>query len=281
MQTKIDFQKYQIFGSSELKLFALIFMVFDHIYYFFEFTGHIPGFFTVIGRLSAYLFLFCAVEGFSHTKNRIKYFISIYLVSNCMGFILHLMEEHHLFVRKDGFYPQNAILMNLVVLCFLWQGIDWYKENKRIQGIFVFSLPILYMIVSTLLRQIPIFAHTVKLLDYTIFPNIAYIPDGGVIYIITGVVLYLTKNDRPLQILEFIGTILILQIGYRGMFWIADPNFSWIMLFTDVHYCQWFSVFTALFMFLYNGEKGKVRKSLFHWFYPTHIYTLYLLSNIF
>ena len=45
-------------------------MVLDHIHYFFEFTGCIPTVFSMLGRLSAPLFLFCTVEGFAHTHDR-------------------------------------------------------------------------------------------------------------------------------------------------------------------------------------------------------------------
>ena len=50
--------------GTQLKFLALLFMLIDHIHYFFEFTGAIPEVFFIIGRLSAYLFLFCMIEGF-------------------------------------------------------------------------------------------------------------------------------------------------------------------------------------------------------------------------
>ena len=56
----------------QLKYIALITMVFDHIQYFFEYTGKIPIWFTMIGRLAAPLFLFAVIEGFVHTHNRKK-----------------------------------------------------------------------------------------------------------------------------------------------------------------------------------------------------------------
>lgn len=56
--------------SSGLKWAALILMVLDHVHYFFGFTGWIPEWCSMLGRLSAPLFLFCAVEGFTHTRSR-------------------------------------------------------------------------------------------------------------------------------------------------------------------------------------------------------------------
>ena len=56
-----------------LKWIALVTMVMDHIHYFFGFTGMIPEWFSMVGRLGAPLFLFCLVEGFTHTHSRKKY----------------------------------------------------------------------------------------------------------------------------------------------------------------------------------------------------------------
>ena len=71
----------------QLKYIALITMVFDHIQYFFEYTGKIPIWFTMIGRLAAPLFLFAVIEGFVHTHNRKKYFLRIYALAILMGLI--------------------------------------------------------------------------------------------------------------------------------------------------------------------------------------------------
>ena len=55
-----------------LKWIALVTMVLDHIHYFFGFTGAVPEWFSMAGRVSAPLFLFCLVEGFTHTHSRKK-----------------------------------------------------------------------------------------------------------------------------------------------------------------------------------------------------------------
>lgn len=70
--------------GTTLKLIALILMVVDHIHYFFEFTGMVPIWFTMLGRLSAPLFLFCFVEGFVHTHDRRRYFLRIWAIGGCM-----------------------------------------------------------------------------------------------------------------------------------------------------------------------------------------------------
>ena len=64
-------------GLSEtgLKWIALVTMVLDHIHYFFSFTGCVPEWFSMVGRLGAPLFLFCLVEGFTHTHSRKRLFL--------------------------------------------------------------------------------------------------------------------------------------------------------------------------------------------------------------
>ena len=67
------------------KIIALVLMVLDHIHYFFEFTGLVPEWFSMVARLSAPLFLFCTVEGFAHTHDRKRYFLRIWAIATAMG----------------------------------------------------------------------------------------------------------------------------------------------------------------------------------------------------
>ena len=45
-------------SDTTLKEIALALMVLDHIHYFFAFTGAVPEWFSMLGRVSAPLFLF-------------------------------------------------------------------------------------------------------------------------------------------------------------------------------------------------------------------------------
>ena len=77
-------QKFGLTGTA-LKTIALVLMVMDHIHYFFEFTGVVPEWFSMLARLSAPLFLFCTVEGFAHTHDRKRYFIRIWAIGAAMA----------------------------------------------------------------------------------------------------------------------------------------------------------------------------------------------------
>ena len=91
-----------------LKWIALVTMVLDHIHYFFGFTGVIPEWFSMAGRISAPLFMFCLVEGFTHTHNRKKYFLKVYAISTGMSLLYYLMAYGGLLVRPDGFFRPTA-----------------------------------------------------------------------------------------------------------------------------------------------------------------------------
>ena len=94
-------KQWKGFTDFQLKWLALVLMVFDHIHYFFEFTGKVPEWFSMLGRLSAPLFLFCLLEGFAHTRNRKKYFLRIYAIAVGMGALQYVFLS---FVRRpDGF----------------------------------------------------------------------------------------------------------------------------------------------------------------------------------
>ncbi|UQT49205.1 conjugal transfer protein TraX [Flavonifractor plautii] len=130
-------------GLSEtgLKWIALVTMVLDHIHYFFSFTGCVPEWFSMVGRLGAPLFLFCLVEGFTHTHSRKRYFARVYVLSTAMSTLLLLMAFGGLLVRPDGFYPTNGMMTTFVILMVIFQGIDWLGQRRMVRGLAAFLLP--------------------------------------------------------------------------------------------------------------------------------------------
>ena len=105
----------------QLKVIALVLMVLDHIHYFFDFTGVIPTFFSMLGRLSAPIFLFIVIEGYTHTRSKRKYFLRCWAIGAVMGAVNYFMAVFG-FGRADGFIPQNNIFATFAVLIVLWQG---------------------------------------------------------------------------------------------------------------------------------------------------------------
>ena len=125
-----------------LKWIALVTMVLDHIHYFFGFTGVIPEWFSMAGRISAPLFMFCLVEGFTHTHSRKKYFLKVYAISAAMSLLYYLMAFGGLPVRSDGFFPANGMMTTFVILMVVWQGIDWLGQKRLLPGLAAVMLPL-------------------------------------------------------------------------------------------------------------------------------------------
>ena len=267
----------------ELKYLALIFMVLDHIHYFFEYTGMIPIWFSWLGRLAAPLFLFCLVEGFTHTHDKKKYFLKIYSISIIMGLIrFGFYNVLDFAVRGDGFIPANAMLSSFVVLLVVLMGIELIRQKKFLIGILAVVIPVILPYLFIYFVYIPYTDnHTVNILasliNFTILPLHTMIQDGGTLTLIEGVILYLFSfcKNKNARIYAFVIFELLYGIGLVSL---AIGSFNVHTLIFEAH--EWMSVFSAIFMLCYNGERGHGNSRFFYLFYPAHIYVLYGISLI-
>lgn len=269
MTTTLDTKTLKVKGmtGTAIKLLALLLMLLDHIHYFFEFTGVIPLWFSWLGRISGWLFLFIVVEGFSHTRNRKRYFIRIWLMGAAMGAANTLIAVF--LKRPDGFWPINNIMATFTVLMLLWQGIDWLKEKKILPGLAAILVPfVLFMIFSRLPDKIMMYAYLVE----STFLPLPLLTEGGTLYLIAGLPMYLLHKRRRLQVGVFAAIVLLWNL-YIGLANGLPIGTAWL----DYHY-EWMGVFAAVFMLLYNGQRGRNIKKLFYVFYPAHVYLLYAAS---
>ena len=263
----------------QLKYIALIAMVFDHIHYFFYYTGKIPIWFAMIGRLAAPLFLFSVIEGFIHTRNRKKYFLKIYVLAILMGLIqFGFYNFLHPLVRPDGFFPKNMMLSSFAILLVALQGIAWIQEKKYLKGIptllFPLMLPWLMLLLYLSGQDKPTFTLFINLLNYTVLPTHTSISDGGTWLLLTGIAMYLCHKNLKKEVLAFVSVSLVWVLMAIVL---SRPSFHDLMF----KYIEWMEIFAAPLMLCYNGQRGKGSKYLFYVFYPTHIYLLYALSVIF
>ena len=275
--------------GTQLKTIALVLMVLDHIHYFFEFTGWVPIWFSMLGRLSAPLFLFCTVEGFAHTHDRKRYVLRIWAIGTAMAALEFFMIYAGAFRRGDDFYPQNAIFQDLVLLCVIWQGIDWLREKKIAKGAAAIAAVLCwpYMVVAFLLlfpqvQDMPIASAVVAFLMTSPLPMWTAVTDGSWGFLLGGVLLYALRGHRPVQLGVWALNALLWDLVLPFAMVHAQADFVWTQMFTD--YYEWFGVAAAVLMGLYNGRRGSGHKQLFYWFYPAHIYLLYgascLLYNV-
>lgn len=237
----------------------------------------------MLARLSAPLFLFCTVEGFAHTHDRKRYFFRIWCIGAGMAAVQFFMIYAKAFRRGDGFYPQNAIFQDFVLLCVIWQGIDWVRAKKYGKGIAaiaaVVGWPYLFAAVLGMFPQLmqrPIVSAVLAFVITSPVPMWTSITDGGWSYLVGGVLLYLLRNHRKAQVAvwalnSFLWDFVLVYLQLRG-----QPGFELSQMFTT--YYEWFGVAAAVLMLAYNGTRGSGHKQLFYWFYPTHVYLLYGVS---
>lgn len=263
-------------SASGLKWIALVLMVLDHIHYFFAYTGVVPEWFSMAGRLSAPLFLFCLVEGFTHTRDRRKYFIKVYAIHLLMSGLLFGMLCG-LPVRPDGFIPMNGMMTAFAILMIVFQGMDWLAEKRWGPGLAAVALPLAWPILaSVLMGAAPALQVPLSVLGYTFLPMWNSNPDASIGTILTGILLYGFRKNRRIQAGVFVGFTVLYYLLYPLLVFSRSPEFQWTMMFTTVY--EWYGALAALPMLCYNGQRGRGPKRFFYLFYPTHVYILYALS---
>lgn len=263
-------------SASGLKWIALGLMVLDHVHYFLAYTGRVPEWFSMMGRLSAPLFLFCLVEGFTHTHDRRKYFIKVYTIHLLMSGLLFLMMCGVL-VRPDGFYPMNGMMTAFAILMIVFQGMDWLAERRWGPGLAAVVLPLAWPILAgVLMGAAPALQMPLSILGYTLLPMWNSNPDAGIGTILTGILLYGFRKNRRAQAGVFAGFTVLYYLFYPLLVLSRSPEFHWTMMFTTAY--EWYGALAAVLMLCYNGERGQGPKWFFYGFYPAHIYILYALS---
>lgn len=150
------------------------------------------------------------------------------------------------YARFDGTFPfywgyQNVYFTLFLGILALWCLDKFsYKGEDRKQKVKAFALQILSVIAACI-------AATLISSDYG---------GQGIVFIVG---LYLARKSRLAQSLVF----LVLYIATTGN---QPPVYTMI---------------AALIILLYNGKRGrKLPKYFFYWFYPGHIFVLYLISLI-
>jgi len=174
---------YKCLNGTQIKIIALIAMTFDHIG-FYLMGNYIP--FRIIGRLAFPLFAFMISEGAKYTKNKLKYFLRIFI----LGIICQIF--YTAFVGT--FYLNILITLSLSILIIY--SIDFYKKlNKR----FAFLLPVSLCL-------------TIVLSDYllaNIIKPIGYHLDYSIIGVFIPVLIYLFKDYKHKLIATMVGLILL------------------------------------------------------------------------
>ncbi|HDR7794075.1 TPA: conjugal transfer protein TraX [Bacillus luti] len=228
----------------QLKIFAMIVMVLDHIY---QYVPNNPIWLTYAGRIVAPIFLYFVVEGFIYTRSRKKYMLRMFLwaVIMKMGSILIM-----LLVPPKGEGIQNNIFLYFVFAFILLITLERFMKQKTM-------LNFIYVIFGTALALLP---------EMSIFGAVS-------VY-----AFYFFRNDKLKMSIAYVTGSIVASIG---MGWIVAGKSIFTMQALLENY-QWMMIFALPFLLLYSGQRGynsTWSKYMFYVFYPVHIWLLYIIGQ--
>jgi len=273
-------EKIKFINSFQIKYFLAIMMVLNHIHYFFEFTGKIPKAFELVGYCVAPCFLLLMIDGFQLTSDRKRYYSRLWIIAAMMSLVLWIIKYSGFGQRSDGFIPLNGIISNFIVLFVLMLGAERIQAKEYLKGFLIIIAPFIWGgALSLLAKNIPQTRQTLELMHSVIFPNIFWVTDWGVAYVLTGLVAYFLRKNRNVQIIASMISLYLFLIIYQTIIlvFIRGAQFNMNVILNVVNIC---AAIGFVPMFFYNGKKGKGSAKFFYFFYPLHVYALYGLSGI-
>ena len=235
----------KIINNNTLKIIAIILMLLDHLW-----GTIIPGnqWMTLIGRMAFPIFAFLIVEGFFHTSDLKKYMKRL--------FIFGLISEipFNLIYTGSIIFPfHQNVMFTLLLGLLIINEIDKLKNTKEIKK-----------------KIIPI----LKIFLFLLISIIGFV-DYGVTGVLTIVVFYLFRGFKLAWIGQLISLILLYIVFFEGQSVIFNIfNYEYFLPLQSI------GVLSLIFIWLYNGEKGKnnkLIKYLFYSFYPVHMLVIYLI----
>ena len=181
--------------NNQLKIIAMVSMLFDHVGK--ELLPQYP-ILQIIGRLAFPIFAYMIAEGCFYTKNKIKYFLTIFILgTGCQ--IVYMVAEH-------SFYQNVLITFSLsIALIFSLENFRIKKEN--ISGIILFFTVSVVFVLTMVLPEV--------LKEY------GFQVDYGIFGVLLPVAVFYGKNK--LQKLSF-ATIILVLLAYSfggGMQWLS------------------------------------------------------------
>lgn len=242
-------------SAYHLKLFALLFMVIDHIH---TNLGVGPYWVSILPRFVAPLFTFFIVEGFFKTSSRKNYIKRTFLFALIMqagNIIINIIfNVTDYYTGKMTFYSVmegNNIFLTLGVFLLLMTFLEKIrKKEEKIKNIFLFIL----FSFLTLFTEGGLELYPVLLIMYFFYGNKKKISIGIALW----------------SLLLFIKAYISYYTGATGLNLIRTLSFS----------AEWAIVFVIPFIYLYSGERGRndfFAKWMFYIIYPLHLWILYII----
>lgn len=251
--------------SYKLKLFALAFMLLDHVYSYLNTPIHAgnkgalwPQWIPVITRFVSPLFLYLMVEGFYHTRSRKKYLIRLFvaaLIMWCGNIAINL--TFHNVSSSTGKYTFFSLIAghNIFLTLAAMFVIVWCLENIKHRKNLVISI-ILAIITAV----------------------ISLVLEGGFYLLPITLIVWFFYGKKSLQCVGIGVYSLALLIKALISYYTGNPGTT---LYCDLCFDnEWAMSLVIPFILLYNGKRGintKFSKYMFYVVYPVHLWILMII----
>ncbi|MDR2797409.1 MAG: conjugal transfer protein TraX [Treponema sp.] len=251
--------KGQILSGTAIKVMALALMVMDHLHQIF-YTQGVPAWFNWFGRPVATLFIFLCAEGFYYTRSKKRYMLQLLLgflvMSGISMGLSHFMRLEPVVLINNMFGTLFMITFYMLMVDLLRTSITAHKTSRILLAVGGMILPWLIGLgLLVIISKTPFSRPLTMLLLF--IPN-PIIVEGGFVLILMGVLFYILRKFRLAQM----GVVLLISV------------FSAL----TTKDAQWLMVSAIVPMWLYNGQRGRGGKYFFYIFYPTHLYSFYIIA---
>jgi hypothetical protein len=229
-----------------------------------------PQWFSWMGRPVLPIFIFLCAEAFAHTRNRRQYLFRLFICFLSMKALSMLLTA---LMPVAGVELYNNVFQTLFLCALYMLSIELLRAGIREKnqlalagGILFIMIPIAVVICSIIISDPPVWLFFIL---FKLVPNILG-AEGGFAAVILGIVFYLFRKNRLVQVLIFSGfCILSFIISFKA----GLNTHKW-----SGGSIQWLMIFALIPIMLYNGQRGSGNKYFFYVFYPAHIYFLYVLA---
>lgn len=293
-------KKITFLSSFFIKIFALIFMTFDHIGLFLQMEYpfrtdilELSNVFRTLGRFALPLFAFMIVEGVLHTKNFKKYMYRLLAMTIFISLFFIVLEYSNSFTEFRSIQRAGNIFLDLSLLAVSIYTIKHPNWKIKLITLLPLALSILSFIVKGIETSSQIEIHW-----YPAFLTLQY--DWLTIVLGLGFYASYLLADLYIKLLEP-------TYGLDKEMWINNGNYRLLVniislvVATIIHIfyylftfiwpsgvfwdapTQLYAIFSSAFILLYSGKRGYNAK----WFqygsyiyYPLHIIVIGLIIII-
>ena len=232
--------KIKCLTNNQLKIIACISMFLDHLGLM-VFPKIIL--FRILGRIAFPIFVFMIAEGCYYTKNKLKHFLTIFILGLIMQIVLYF------FMNMTDFSIFLVFSVS-IILIYLFE----YIEQNIIKKDIVKTVFFIMLFLSTL----GTFFYITQNYNY-------FVGNYNFYGIISPLIIYIFK--KYLGKYNIIASVIFISLAsvYHGIhinFWVNHLTFI-----------------GALLLLLYNGKRGSAKlKYFFYIFYPLHFIIVYGIS---